>query len=439
MNLNDTPVSPNMDRRVVPPRDDDVSVIASEARQSMDRRVIPPRDDVAMQNSEISLLDLLQVVADNLRLLVLVPLAVGALALGFTFTMAPTFNAITTFMPPQQQQSGAAAMLANLGALGGLAGASSGLKNPADQYVAFLKSNSLQDALIDRFKLSERYESTYRADTRMALSGSVRIASGKDGLISVDASDKDPVFAALLANAYVDELRILLNRIAVTEAQQRRLFFENQLSKTKDNLVKAEQALKSSGVNSGALKANPQAAVEGLARLKAGVTAQEIKLASMRGYLTESAPDFKQAQVEMAALRGQMARAEREEPAIVGASSGASDYISKFRDFKYQETLFELFAKQYEMARVDESREGSVIQVLDTAQAPERKSKPKKGQIAVMATLAAGFAMLLFVFVRQALRGAAQTPESAAKLAHLRSTWRHALGRKSTALAISPN
>jgi len=422
MNLKDTPVEENV-------------VMKSEARQSMGRRGAQPSDDAAMQDEEISLLDLLQVVADNLRLLVLVPLVVGVLALGYTFTMAPTFNAITKFMPPQQQQSGAAAMLAGLGALGGLAGAAGGLKSPADQYVAFLKSNSVQDALIDRFKLTDRYESKFRADTRIALTSSVLIASGKDGLISIDVSDKEPVFAAQLANAHVEELRILLNRIAVTEAQQRRLFFENQLNKTKENLVIAEQALKSSGVNSGALKANPQAAVEGLARLKAGVTAQEIKLSSMRGYLTESAPDFKQAQVELAALRGQLARAEREEPAIVGASSGASDYIAKFRDFKYQETLFELFAKQYEMARIDESREGSVIQVLDKAEAPERKSKPKKAQIALMASIATGFAMLLFVFIRQALRGAAQSPESAEKLDRLRRAWGKALGRRPSVAA----
>ena len=401
----------------------DTSVMASEARQST---------AMAEDDDEISLLDLLQVVVDNLRLLVLAPLAVGVLTLGYTFTIAPTFNATTTFLPPQQQQSGAAAMLAGLGALGGLAGAVGGIKSPTDQYVAFLKSNSVQDALIERFKLTDRYGSEFRTGTRAALAGNVQIASGKDGLISIDASDTEPAFAAQLANAYVEELRILLNRIAVTEAQQRRLFFENQLNATKDNLVTAEQALKSSGVNSGVLNANPQAAVEGLARLTAGIRAQEIKLASMRGYLTESAPDFKQAQVEMAALRGQLARYEREQPVLAGDNKDASDYIAKYRDFKYQETLFELFTKQYEMARIDESREGSVIQVLDIAETPERKSKPKKALIAMLATLATGFAMLLFVFIRQALRGAAQSPESAEKLHRLRSAWRNALGRSPT-------
>ena len=378
-----------------------------------------------IEDDEIGLLDLLQVVVDNLRLLVLGPLVAGLLALGITFAIPPTFTATTKFMPPQQQQSSAAAMLSSLGALGGLAGAASGLKNPADQYVAFLKSRTVQDSLIDRFKLTERYEAKFKEDARTALCANAQIASGKDGLITIDVNDKDPQFAAQLANAYVEELGKLLNRLAVTEAQQRRMFFEKQLTNAKDGLVKAEQALKSSGVNSSALKASPAAAVEGLAKIKAGITAQEIKLASMRGYLTESAPDFKQAQTEMSALRGQLARAEREEP----ASSGDSDYIAKFRDFKYHETLFELFAKQYEMARIDESREGAVIQVVDAAQPPERKSKPKKALIAMMTTLAVGFAMLLFVFIRQALRGAAQTPESAEKLARLRGSFVRAFGR----------
>ncbi|MEI8170761.1 MAG: Wzz/FepE/Etk N-terminal domain-containing protein [Rhodoferax sp.] len=383
-----------------------------------------------VEDDEISLLDLLQVVVDNLRLLVLGPLVAGLLALGMTFTIAPTFTATTKFMPPQQQQSGAASLLAGLGALGGLAGAAGGIKNPADQYVAFLKSRSVQDALVVRFKLVDRYEVKLNEDARKALDANVVAASGKDGLITIDASDKDPVFAAQLANAHIEELGKLMNRLAITEAQQRRVFFEKQLNNAKDNLIKSEQALKASGVNSSALKASPAAAVEGLAKLKATITAQEIKLASMRGYLTESAPDFKQAQTELFAMRSQMDRAEKAEPSSTGSSD--SDYIAKFRDFKYHETLFELFAKQYEMARVDESREGALIQVVDTALPPERKAKPKKALIAMMSTLATGFALLLFIFIRQALRGAAQTPESAEKIRRLRQAWSKALGRNSS-------
>lgn len=376
---------------------------------------------------EISLLDLLQTVVDNLRLLVLGPLAVGLAALGISFAIPPTFTASTQFLPPQQQQSAAAAMLQSLGALGGLAGAATGIKNPNDQFVSFMQSRTLQDALIERFKLQERYEAEYLEDTRRELAKNARISSGKDGLIRVEVDDKDPAFAAELANAHVQELTQLLGRLAVTEAQQRRLFFEKQLNSAKDKLTQAEQALQASGVNASALKANPQAAVAGLAQLQAAITAQEVKVASMRGYLTESAPDFRQALTELGALRAQLGQAEK---AQAPAQQGDSDYVAKYRDFKYHETLFELFSKQYELARVDESREGAVIQIVDVAQAPEKKSKPKKATIAVLATLATGFALLLFVFVRQALRNAGQDAESAAKLQNLRRAWARALGRK---------
>jgi tyrosine-protein kinase Etk/Wzc len=376
-------------------------------------------------DDEISLLELLQVIVDNLRLLVLGPLVCGLAALGFSFTITPTYTAKTQFLPPQQQQSSAASMLASLGALGGLAGAATGLKSPADQYSSFMKSVSVQNALIERFKLVEKYEAKLKTDARMALTGSVRISSGKDGLISVEVDDNDPKFAADLANAHVDELRNLLARLAVTEAQQRRMFFEKQLQTTKENFIKADLALKSSGINSSVLKSSPASAVEAVARLKASISVQEVKLGTMRNHLTESSPDFKQALSELASLKTQLAKAEKEEP----ASQGATDYVARYREFKYQETMYELFAKQFELAKVDESREGAVIQVLDSAEPPERKAKPKKALIAIIAFLASGFALLLFVFVRSALKNASQDEETKLKLSALRGSWQRALGR----------
>ena len=376
-------------------------------------------------DDEISLLDLLQVIVDNLRLLVLGPLVCGLSALGISFAIAPTFTAKTQFLPPQQQQSAAASMLASLGALGGLAGAATGIKSPADQYIAFMKSVSLQDALIERFKLMERYEAKLRADTRRELTDNIRISSGKNGLISLEADDKDPKFAADLANAHVEELRHLLGRLAVTEAQQRRMFFEKQLQITKENLFKADVALKSSGINSSVLKSSPSSAVEAVARLKAGINVQEVKLGSMRNYLTENSPEFKQAMCELGSLKTQLAKAEKEEP----AAQGASDYVARYREFKYQETMFELFAKQFELAKVDESREGAVIQVLDIAEPPERKAKPKKAMIAIIATLASGFALLLFVFIRSALKSTSQNQETQHRLSALKTSWNKALGR----------
>jgi tyrosine-protein kinase Etk/Wzc len=379
-------------------------------------------------DDEISLLDLLQTIVDNLRLLVLGPLVVGLTALGITFLIPPTYTAKTRFLPPQQQQSAAASMLASLGSLGGLAGAVGGIKNPADQFVAYMKSVTVQDTLIERFKLQERYEAQTKTDARVALTSSVRASSGKDGLISVEVDDKDPKFAAELANAHVEELGKLLGKLATTEAQQRRLFFEKQLALAKDKLIQSEVELKATGVSGSVLKSNPASALAAVAGLQAGVTAQEVKLGAMRGYLAETAPEFKQALNELANLRAQLAKQEKDTPAN-SKIVAQGDYVSKYREFKYNETLFELFAKQFEIAKVDEAREGAVIQILDAAQSPERKSKPKKAVIAIIATLATGFALLIFVFIRQALHNAGKYQESANKLNRLKASWQKAIGK----------
>ena len=390
----------------------------------------PLEKTTAVQNSnnddEISLLDLLQVIVENLRILILALLGVGILALGISFFIPPSFTANTAFLP-RQQASAAASMLQSLGAIGGIACAAAEIKDLADQYVAFLQSRAVQDALIKRFDLQERYQQDFQESTRKTLAGMSKISAGKDGLITIAVEEEDPQIAADIANAYVDELSQLLSRLAVTEAQQRRVFFEKQLQQTKAKLVAAQQTLAASGVSVAALNISPDVALEGPARLRAEVTAQEVKLASMRSYLTENAPAFKQAMSALTALKKQLSLAEKvQNPS---ERSQDNDYINNYREYKYQETLFELFTKQFELAKIDEGRESPVIQVVDVAQVPELKSKPKKALIAVMATLLTGFMLLFFVFARSTWRNGQSDPATAEKIALIRQAWNRALGR----------
>ena len=262
--------------------------------------------------------------------------------------------------------------------------------------MALLESVTVADRIIDAYKLLEVYDAKYRQDARKELKSNVRIAAGKkDGMLSIEVDDHDPQRAAAMANSYVEGLRQLTSTLAVSEAQQRRVFFEQQLEQTKDKLTKAQVALQSSGFSQGALKAEPKAAAEGYARLRAEATGAEVRLQSMRRMLAEGAPELLQQQATLAALRDQLARVEQRDTA--GNDSG---YVGKYREFKYQETLFELFARQYELARVDESREGGLIQVVDVATPPERKSKPKRSLIALAAALFFGLALSGFAIVR---------------------------------------
>ncbi len=375
-------------------------------------------EQMEAQDDEISLLDLLQVLVDNARLLIFGPLLIGLSALGISFTITPTYTAVTSIMTPQQQQSGVAAGLSQLGALAGAAGAAAGIKNPTDLYVGLLKSRTIADQMVNRFKLMDVYETEFKEDARKSLDSATNASAGKDGLITIAVDDKDPKRAAALANAYVQELSALTGKLAVTEAQQRRKFLAQELAKAKQNLVRTEAALGRTGVGESFLKMNPQAIGEGIATIKAQVMAKEVQLSSMRGYLTSESPDFRQAQQELSALRAQLNKAEQNT-----TTGDNTDYINRYRDFKYSEVLYEQIAKQYELARIDESRDGAVIQVVDLAEPPERKSKPKKALIAILATLAAFFVLVLFTFIRESLKKAGQDPESAAKLENLRGAF----------------
>jgi uncharacterized protein involved in exopolysaccharide biosynthesis len=386
-----------------------------------ENKVNPDQNEIENENEEISLLDLLLVVVENLRLLVLGPLAVGLAALGISFMIPPTYTAKTQFLPPQQQQSSASALVQALGvgAIGGLS-AGLGIKNPADQYIAFLKSQSIQDAMVDRFDLLKRYDTKFRVDARKALLENTKISSGKDGIISLEFDDKDPKGAADMANAYVDELRRMMNRLALTEAQLRRVFFEKKLKEAKENLATAEESLRGTGVSTGVLKTSPGSAVEVVARLKAGVTVQEIKVASMRGYLADTSPEFVQAMKELAVIKAQLSNAEKSD-----TTSGDGLYVTRYREFKYQETLYELFAKQYELAKVDESREGASVQVIDPAQPPEKKSKQKILMITVISIIFSILLILAFIFIKKVILNLNQNEKS--NIRALKKAWKNSL------------
>lgn len=367
-----------------------------------------------------SWIDIVRLLVRARWLLLGVPAAAGALAVAVTFAITPTFTAKTTFLPPQQSQSAAATALASLGALQGLVSGIGGIRTPADQYVALMQSVTVSDRLIDEFGLIAAYDEKTRTDTRKELAERVRMAVGKkDGLISVEVDDHDPRRAAAMANRYVDELRRLSSQLALTEAQQRRTFFEAQLKQSRDRLARSQQALQASGFNAGALRAEPKATAETYARMKAEANVAEVRLQMLRRNLADSTPEVSQQGAVVAALRASLARLENTD-----AGNASGEYVSRYRDFKYEETVFELMAQQYELARLDESREGALIQVVDPALPPEKKSKPRRGLIGATAAVASLVLLLVWLVARQAWRVARSAPETAADAAALGGAWR---------------
>jgi uncharacterized protein involved in exopolysaccharide biosynthesis len=378
------------------------------------------RPDDAQEDEGTDWFDLVLPLAQHWRLLVLAPLAAGLAALGISFLLPKTFTSRTVFVPPQHQQSAAASAIAQLGALSGLAGAAAGVKSPADQYVALLQSATVADRLIDRLGLMSVYRAEYRFEARKELASNTRVSLGKkDGLVTIEVDDEEPQRAADVANRYVEELRQLSVELALTESQQRRAFFEAQLKQTRDRLTSAQEALQASGFSQGALKTDARAAAEGYARLRAETTSAEIRLQALRKTLADGAPEVLQALSTLGALRAQLSKLETSTD-----QADAPDYVSKFREFKYQETLFDLFARQYELARLDESREGALIQVVDAAKPAEWKSKPKRVLIATVTWLAAGLVLMIGLILRHQWQLVRQKPQTAARLEHIRAALR---------------
>lgn len=347
------------------------------------------------QDPEFDMRAALQPVRRGWRTLVAAMLAAGAVGAGASFLLKPQFTSTTTFIPPQQQ-SVASTALASLGTLASLAGASSG-KNSADEYISLMQSVTVSDRIIDHFGLMKIYEAKYRASARKALAASTQIVLGKkDGLISVSVDDVDPQRAADMANRYVDELRTMTATLAVSEAQQRRVFFEREMQATKAKLISAQIALQASGFAAGALKTEPREAADAYAKLRAEATAAEVRLQTLRSSLADSAPEVRQQTVYLQSLRSQLDLLEKS----TKQDDSAPDYVSRYREFKYQETLFDLMSKQYEIARVDESREGALIQVVDPALPAEQKSKPNRRVMTLVGSLLGGVLAAVWLLIK---------------------------------------
>jgi uncharacterized protein involved in exopolysaccharide biosynthesis len=311
--------------------------------------------------------------------LVAIGLACGLLALGITYIVPPVYTARTAFLPPQTQNINLSA-LNSLTALSGLAGGA--VRNPLEQYVSLIQSVTVADRIIDRFSLIEVYDVDFRIDARRELAQRTQVSAGRrDGIIYLQVEDRDPKRAAGMAQAMVDELGSLAASLALTEVQQRRRFFEAQLKETRRNLEMAQQRLQEAGFGEGAISVEPRAAAESFVRLQAQIAAAEIRMHTLRSTLTDNAPEVQQQVAALAALRQQ-----RDRLAAQDATRKDDRYVSSYREFKYQEALLEVFARQFELARTEESREGALVQVIDAATPPERRTWPKRTATALVAT-----------------------------------------------------
>jgi uncharacterized protein involved in exopolysaccharide biosynthesis len=369
---------------------------------------------------EVHLLDVLTILWNRRLFISWFTLGAAAVSAISVLLIPSMYTATTLILPPSQSASAGTAMMGQLVGSGGFTSVAGGSlsilsKNPGDLYVSLFRSRTVEDSVIQRFGLMGRYGVSRTSDARVVFESHSKIVLGtKNGLITLSVTDREPKQAAAIANGYVDELNKLSASLAITEASQRRLFFQQQLLEANENLAAAEEAMKSTQQTTGILQIDSQAKslIDSAAILRGQIAAKEVQLQAMRSYATEDNPKMVVADQELTALKvqlGKLAGADRNSSSDIIVPKGnipeaGMEYVRKLRDVKYFETIAELLAKQYEMAKLDEAHQGYIIQVIDPAVPPDKRSFPKRAMMIIAGILLGFFAACGWCIFAEGLR-----------------------------------
>jgi len=369
----------------------------------MEQPNIPP----AQEEHEINLIDILSVLVKRKMMIFCITAVTVLLSVVFVLTAKNVYTATARILPPQKEGgSGISALLGQSGWLASLA-AGAGFGGSGELYVGILKSRSVADDVIKKLDLSVKLKAKNADIARFKLAKKVRIQADKSGIIAIMADDTNPQMAADLANSFVEELGRTTVKMNLSKVGIERIFLEKRLAIVKSDLKKAEDELKSFAQSNKVVQVDSQAkaSIEGIARLKADLASREVQLSVMRTYQTDESPEVTALQAGIRKLQEEIDRLSGFDkggegiPAIGSVPGVGLEYARRMRDLKTQEAVFEQLSKQYEVAKLNEAKDSSSIQVLDSAVVPFLKSKPKRTKIVILATFAAFFCSVLLAFM----------------------------------------
>lgn len=390
------------------------------------------------EEAEISVLDLLAALGRKKYIFirtVVVAVVIGILLVLF---LPKNYTAEVTLLPPQSQSSLGSMLsseLGGLGAMASLAGGSLGLKNPNDRYVAMFRSRVVEDAMVQKYGLMQEYHAKLLSVARKDFESHAKVdGTTKDGLIHISVTDRNPQRAAELANGYVAEFRDLSQHLAISEAAQRRLFYQSQMQQAQDQLTEAEAAMVKAEQQTGIIQVGGQteALIQEGAQLRGQIAAKEAEIEGLRSFAAPGNPNLQQAEQELSSLQQQLS-------ALAGNGKGAEgdlliprgkltdaefDYLRKYRNVAYYQSIVNVLAQQYELAKLDEAKEGALIQVVDPAIPPDHKSSPKRGLILVASLLVGIFFGILFALLAEGWEALKNDPENSAKIEAVRQAFR---------------
>jgi len=382
-----------------------------------------PGNDVyrTPETSSASLVDLLIIIAHNKKRILINTFGTAIITALFTLTLPNIYTARTMIVPSDDDKNAMSAIMAQVGGLAGIAGGALGAKTTGDLYVTMLRSETVKDPIIERFKLKEAYETKYRTSAYKALDNNTVITLGKkDGVISVAVSDRDPKRAADIANAYVEELGKLAAGLNMTGAGKNREFYEKRIAEAKADLSKSEDALKNFQSKNKTISVPDQAkaTIEGVAQLRAQLAIKEVELGALRRQFTDTSQEVRMVKSVVESLKRQITGLEGKNggsssiPNIGNIPQLGQDYLRLMRDFKIQEAILEMLTKQFEISQLNELKDVAPFQLLQSAKVPELKNKPSRAKIVLLMTFVVFTGSVLSVLLRQRLAQMSETEKN---------------------------
>lgn len=331
-----------------------------------------------------------------------VTLAAAVISVVVSLLMPNWYAAEATFLPPQEAESGRslARVFSQIGMDFGVRGLTSSTP-AADLMLGILKSRLIRGQVVDGFDLVGVYEAESRDDAIEDLGDHLRVSTTSEGLVQVWVEDPDPERAAGMANAFVSFLDEYNRRTSAERARRTKELVGSIIDENRQRLADAAGRLRAFQEEHDTIEISEQTrvTVEAIAELESELARLDIE----RGLLEDfSSPD----QMERRRLDARAREVERkiaelryggdttEEGAgvllplseIPGLGLELADLT---REVMVQEKVLQFLTSQYEDARIQESRDMEVINVLDAASPPLKKYRPRRSIIVMLSVILA--------------------------------------------------
>lgn len=329
---------------------------------------------------------------------VCVVLGVSA-AIAYSFVATPWYEARLAVVPSQRSQESAALSL--VAKIPGLDTVSVDSK----RIEAVLTSYSVSDEVITKFKLEERYGTSYRERARESLwTHCSTNVDRKSGVVTLTCEDTDPDVAMGIVGYFGEVGNRVFNRISASAAKEEERFLETQLVQARTDVDEASKALRDFQEKHKIIDLPEQskAVISAMASIEGDLVSKQLELSYLSGFSGRGESSVVQLQQQIAVMEQKLKDLEGGPAPAAAAGSGSGNVFpgvlsvpelrfeleQLMRDQKIKETAFLLMTQRYELARVESARDTSSFQILDQPTKPMVRSRPKRRKLAMLGMLA---------------------------------------------------